>query len=42
MSNHRLDLWRVRLIVHDRSVAATFSVLGGWFVCRQKPKAVKS
>jgi hypothetical protein len=32
MQKHRLDLWRVRALIHDRGLAASFSILGGWFV----------
>ena len=34
MTTHRLDLWRLRIVAHDRGIAATFSILGGWFVAR--------
>jgi hypothetical protein len=36
MQKHRLDLWRVRALIHDRGLAASFSILGGWFVARPK------
>ncbi len=40
MQTHRLDLWRVRCLVQDRKLAATFSILGGWFVVSPQHRGV--